>query len=204
MINQRYLVSKLSKPLLGCETSSLRMVNAEALCVILIMSYGILRLLRKRDNLDKSLSGDKEVTVRNPHKEHAIIPADVHSALNIALFPPLLFFSALYYTDVMSTLAVLLAYYAYLANSTSNRTVMGRTSAVTFGVLALLFRQTNIFWVAVFPAGLAVVGALKEDAPSTSSTTPDPLSVIQTAWSDGIIYDCSVQDAGLQGKLCHL
>ncbi|KAL1797465.1 hypothetical protein ACET3X_004071 [Alternaria dauci] len=193
-----YLISKLSKPFLGCETSSLRILNAEALCVIMIMSYGILRLLRKRNTPSKSLHRDEDMPGRDPVARESTFMVDVHSALNVALFPPLFFFSALYYTDVMSTLSVLFAYSAYLTNSMSKRTIVGTTSAVALGVFALLFRQTNIFWVAVFPAGLAVIDALKRDAPSTTSTSSDIMSAIQTSWNHGAIYDCHVQDAGLR------
>jgi alpha-1,2-glucosyltransferase len=122
----------------------LRIVNAQALCVILTLSYGILRILRKRDNSDKSLHENEEKAGPNNPKEDSTNVIDAHSAVNIALFPPLFFFSALYYTDVWSTTAVLLAYFAYLANSKSTQTVMGYISAVFFGVIALLFRQTNI------------------------------------------------------------
>jgi alpha-1,2-glucosyltransferase len=178
-------------------------VNAQALCVILTLSYGILRILRKRDNSDKSLHENEEKAGPNNPKEDSTNVIDAHSAVNIALFPPLFFFSALYYTDVWSTTAVLLAYFAYLANSKSTQMVMGYISAVFFGVIALLFRQTNIFWVAVFPAGLAIADALKRDAPSTISDKADPMSAIKTAWQDGIVYDCSIQDAELQGIICY-
>jgi len=201
MRDQRYLISKLYKPLLGCEIGSLRLVNAQALCVILVLSYGILRVLRTRNNPSKSLSENAEKAGPNHDMQDSTYTVDVHSALNVALFPPLFFFSALYYTDVWSTLAVLLAFYAYLANSESTQIVTRYCSAVSFGVFALLFRQTNIFWVAVFPAGLAVTDALKKDAPSTMSDKADPMLAIQTAWKDGTVHDCSVQDAGLQGMI---
>jgi len=124
----------------------------------------------------------------------------VHSALNMALFPPLFFFSALYYTDVMSTLTVLFTYAAYLESSRSNWSLLRNFSAVALGVFSLFFRQTNIFWVAVFPAGLAVVDALKKDVPPlATANSGDIKSVLQNSWSEGRIIDCLVQDAGPQG-----
>jgi alpha-1,2-glucosyltransferase len=60
---------------------------------------------------------------------------------------------------------VLLSYLVYL--STTN--VRGELGVTFIGILALLFRQTNIFWVAVFPAGLAVVDALKKSAEHNAS-----------------------------------
>ncbi|KAJ4357655.1 glucosyltransferase [Didymosphaeria variabile] len=86
---------------------------------------------------------------------------DAHTALNTSLFPPLFFFSGLYYTDVLSTLVVLAAYYTYLSQRGSTNYLVSGWLTINVGVIALLFRQTNIFWVAVFPAGLTVVDTLK-------------------------------------------
>ena len=195
----RYLVAKLFKPLFGCNVSSLRMLNAQALCLVFISSYGVLRTLRLRGNPYKRLHEGKDVAEQIPPVEDSTFVVDVHSAFNIALFPPLFFFSALYYTDVLSTLTVLLAYIAYLSKPKTGGGVVPNASAIFYGVIALLFRQTNIFWVAVFPAGLAVVDALKTDTPSTNSKSRDITSVVQSSWTEGIVYDCSVQDAGPQG-----
>lgn len=61
----------------------------------------------------------------------------------------------------MSTLVVLAAYSTYLSQRGTQNYFLSSLMTINIGVLALLFRQTNIFWVAVFPAGLAVVDALK-------------------------------------------
>jgi alpha-1,2-glucosyltransferase len=126
---------------------------------------------------------------------------NVHSAFNIALFPPLFFFSALYYTDVMSTMVVLMSYLAYIGKTNARNEV----TAVFIGILALLFRQTNIFWVAIFPAGLAVVDALKKSAEhNATSGKGNNQVIIQDSWSKGTVYDCPVQDAGPQGAYWRL
>jgi alpha-1,2-glucosyltransferase len=192
-------VSKLFKPLIGCDTTSLRLLNAQALCAIFITSYLVLRTLRNRDNTGKRLYKSEDVSGRDTPAEDTTLIVDALSALNIALFPPLFFFSALYYTDVMSTLTVLMAYGAYLLKQKEVGGIVPNASAVALGVVALFFRQTNIFWVAVFPAGLAVVDALKVDMQSATSRNRDITSVIQSSWSKGTIYDCSVQKAGPQG-----
>ncbi|KAE8822347.1 hypothetical protein PTNB73_09544 [Pyrenophora teres f. teres] len=192
---KKYVVSKILKPLLGCDTRALRLLNAQAVCLIFIMSYTIQRLLRVRNNpamRSQSKPAEGSLTVDPTFFPH------VHSALNIALFPPLFFFSALYYTDVMSTLTVLFSYAAYLESSRSNWSLLRQVRAVFIGVIALFFRQTNIFWVAVFPAGLAVVDALKKDAPPSTSQGRDLKSVLQEGWSEGRVFDCPVQDAGPQ------
>jgi alpha-1,2-glucosyltransferase len=167
--------------------------------MVFLLSYGILRILQLRNNPGQRLHEAEDITGKDPPAKDPTFVLDVHSALNIALFPPLLFFSALYYTDVMSTLAVLLAYIAYLTKSKKSSSIVGNISAVVVGLIALLFRQTNIFWVAVFPAGLAVVDALKATSPSATERSRDITSVMQNSWRESTIHDCSVQDAGLQG-----
>lgn len=62
------------------------------------------------------------------------------SAFNLALFPLLYFFNFLYYTDVGSTFMVLLMYCLHLDRRD--------WFAAFIGVLSVLFRQTNIIWVA--------------------------------------------------------
>ena len=47
--------------------------------------------------------------------------ADLHCAFNIAIFPPIFFFSALYYTDVISTAFCLVAYLSVLRGSSSSQ-----------------------------------------------------------------------------------
>ncbi|KAJ8869163.1 hypothetical protein PR048_030733 [Dryococelus australis] len=61
------------------------------------------------------------------------------SSVNLAIFPVLYFFTFLYYTDVLSTLLVLLMYLLHLHKRRS-------LSAIT-GFLAVVTRQTNIIWV---------------------------------------------------------
>jgi len=123
---------------------------------------------------------------------------DAHSALNISLFPPLFFFSSLYYTDVISTLLVILSYNIFVKNLQETKTWRKGLASIYIGITALSFRQTNIFWVAVFPAGLALVKTLRtSDKPNTDRTAA---SIIKKSWHESYVYDCRVQDAGLLGK----
>lgn len=198
----RYLVSKLLNPLLGCDTSSLRALNAGTLCLICPLSYGILRILRGHNIPGRQESDDEKTYEEKAAASDPTTVLDAHSALNIALFPPLIFFSALYYTDVMSTLVVLLSYSVFLKKSSATGSAVENIMAICVGIVALFFRQTNIFWVAVFPAGLAVVNAFKRDeSPPVSSTSADVTAVLRKCWSEGKVYDCSIQDAGPQGML---
>lgn len=153
--------------------------------------------------MEKSTPG---ATERQKQKEQSVgvvashAPAsDALTAFNIALFPPLFFFGALYYTDVMSTAAVLLGYQALLATTKkSRRNISDDLVAVVIGVVALFFRQTNIFWVAVFPAAVTVVEVLKKNGTtSDKSTKQGYMAVIQESWSRGAVYDCPLQDRGI-------
>ena len=121
------------------------------------------------------------------------------TAFNIASFPPLFFFGALYYTDIMSTAAVLISYHAFLKTAAqSQRSLSDDLIAVLSGIVALFFRQTNIFWVAVFPAGLTVVQVLQENGRlSGTSVRGGYLATLQESWSKGTIPRRSLRDGGL-------
>ncbi|PKY01476.1 putative glucosyltransferase [Aspergillus campestris IBT 28561] len=94
-----------------------------------------------------------------------------HTVLNICLFPPLFFFSGLYYTDILALLVVVEAYNWDLKRMSG----LGVASTPTLvfiglGVAALAFRQTNIFWVAIFLGGLRVIRKLRVTSKPCKST----------------------------------
>ena len=92
--------------------------------------------------------------------------------LNISLFPVIFFFSALYYTDVVSTLVVLVAYRNHLRRLGSRRPgIASDLWTVVLGVAALFMRQTNVFWVVVYMGGLEAVHVLKSVGPSNGEST---------------------------------
>ncbi len=64
------------------------------------------------------------------------------NSITITLFPLNYFFQFLYYTDVGSTFFTLLAYY-YNLKSRHYLTLI-------FGIISILFRQTNIIWILFF------------------------------------------------------
>lgn len=121
------------------------------------------------------------------------------TAFNVASFPPLFFFGAMYYTDVMSTAAVLISYGAFLERAAKpQKSILDDLFTVFIGVVALFFRQTNIFWVAVFPAGLTVIETLRENGRTTSSAIKQGyVAVMQEAWFKGTIRDRALRDGGL-------
>jgi alpha-1,2-glucosyltransferase len=196
----RYIVAKLFRPIFGCSTASLRALNVVAACLICLTSYDILRLLRARIVQDPDEPTSIQVSIRKESLRDSTTLLDANTALNVALFPPLFFFSALFYTDVMSTLVVLLSYSVLLRKRTTSGTLSENITTVSVGLLALLFRQTNIFWVAVFPGALTVVAALKADTPHAESRKTATIGeVLQHSWSSGAIHDNTVQDAAFQG-----
>ena len=120
----------------------------------------------------------------------------IHNTVNICLFPPLFFFSGLYYTDVLSALSVLYAYQCYLEKRYDYYAVLA-------GLLSLLFRQTNIFWVSLFLGGLAFCRAIpKGQADVDFSSDPGLYDVIQGSWKHSLAYDPLVSEASLEGCYC--
>ena len=136
-----------------------------------------------------------------------------HSALNIALLPPLFFFSALYYTDVASTLSVMLCFYPLIcsderaSNGSAVKQIWWHVRLFLLGLVSLTFRQTNIFWVAVFPAAAVMLRELdqghelvKESMYNKSKGFGDTMSnVARTSWKMDILYDPPVRDASVEG-----
>ena len=137
------------------------------------------------------------------------VRAAQHSALNITLFPPLFFFSVLYYTDVPSTLSVLLFYGYFLHSCSSGTKIWLRSSIlITLGLASLTFRQTNIFWVAIFPAGIVLVKELDVGHQVVKDSMHrgaegfgnSMMSVARTSWKMEVVFDPPVRDAWLEGK----
>lgn len=131
-----------------------------------------------------------------------------HSSLNIALFPPLFFFSGLYYTDVASTLSVMVFYWYFLHQLPKTQpTIIEGFTLVFLGVISLMFRQTNIFWVAVAPAALTLIGELdrghrvvKESMYRRAAGFGDTTnSIVKTSWKMNVIHDPPVRDAYFEG-----
>ncbi|KAK1755540.1 glycosyltransferase [Echria macrotheca] len=114
----------------------------------------------------------------------------LHTGLNIALFPVIFFFSALYYTDVVSTLAVLIAYENHLTRVGEQRPgILNDVWTVVLGLAALLMRQTNVFWVVVYMGGLEAVHALRQLRPAPVEV-PKNMSLVEHVrfylWRDSV------------------
>ncbi|KAE8372422.1 DIE2/ALG10 family-domain-containing protein [Aspergillus bertholletiae] len=118
-----------------------------------------------------------------------------HTVLNICLFPPLFFFSGLYYTDILALLVVIEAYNWDLKRSTPNASAGPTVVFILLGVAALAFRQTNIFWVAIFFGGLQVIRTLRQ---SSSKTCQSPnIADIAKGGFKNELYDPQVSEASL-------
>lgn len=155
-----------------------------------------------------------------------------HTVLNICLFPPLFLFSVLYYTDVLSASCVLATYIVFLqrrqtdtpreaqavvhesdepaawfqaccrAVYSAQKPWLTDIGLCALGLYALLFRQTNIFWVAIFLAGLEIIRVVKPNG--TTSWEGDDTSfsgLIIEGWYHGMIYDPLVREACIEGQL---
>lgn len=153
-----YLISALLIKLIAgydCTALELRTINYIALVSLLVVAQSCRRYITGKPS-GKPLNASKGIEV-------STIDWDaVHTALNICLFPPLFFFSGLYYTDILSTCIVVIAYeHFWKRRSVSSRSVFTEAFTYLIGVMALLMRQTNIFWVAVFMGGLEITRTFK-------------------------------------------
>jgi alpha-1,2-glucosyltransferase len=182
-IMNSYLVSWLIFRVTGtCSITALRSLNVGTLMIAPYLTYKILLSLSPEP-------GSKAKT-----RWSAL------SAANVWLFPPLFFFSGLYYTDVQSALWVLLSFQAYLRYEKDGfQSFSEAISLIRFGIIALFFRQTNVFWVAVFPAGLGVVSVLKQSAQkATYIHSVGFWEICQASWTKSALYDPSVGDAWIE------
>ncbi|KAK7078164.1 glucosyltransferase [Halocaridina rubra] len=86
------------------------------------------------------------------------------SAVNLSLLPVMYWFTFLYYTDVLSTLIVLVMILLHLYRAPN--------AAGAMGVIAIIMRQTNIIWVGFLFVHLAadVLGAKVLKAPVITFT----------------------------------
>lgn len=105
-----------------CDTYNLRFINLVASCLNLILFSSILQFI-----------------YGNQNKSQFKI---ILQALNLALLPPLYFFSHVYYTDTLSLLFLLMFSTLCFINKS-------KYFIFIFGVLSVLMRQTNVVWIAM-------------------------------------------------------
>lgn len=131
------------------------------------------------------------------------------TAVNVSLFPILFFFSALYYTDIGATFWVLVCYLLYLERRrfTSSfllprNPIVRDVALVGSSLVALFFRQTNIFWVAIFPAALELVRTVKGQQGKVPAGTEGSSyqDIFTSSWNCRKIYDPAIGDAYFEGQ----
>ncbi|QIW96981.1 hypothetical protein AMS68_002499 [Peltaster fructicola] len=191
-----YLSAAILSPILGCSTTVLRIENA--VCLI-VLFYGLRGLALRSRRL-----GDVEAVRQNASRSTAS-----HIALNTVLFPPLFFFAALYYTDVASTLAVV-TFLNCQRSSALLRHPQAFQAVFLFllGLWTLIFRQTNIFWVAIFPAATVLVQELdtghavvKQSMHEGKSGFGDNwLSIVKTSYRMRVIYNPAIKRSQFEGE----
>lgn len=129
--------------------------------------------------------------------------AEVHTVVNIMLFPPLFFFYGLYYTDVLSVRSVLIVYYYHLDHRRGS-------SIAAAGMISLAFRQTNVFWVAIYIGGLELQRVLPRrielnHSPNYKKWLQEHSSgssfraIVKRTWISGRVYDPPMSDASMEG-----
>ena len=117
-----------------------------------------------------------------------------HVTFNISIFPPLFFFSGLYYTDVLSVLSVLLTYIA----ARREKSVL----VVLFGLVSLTFRQTNVFWTALFLGGLQLLKSIRRISPNMQIPRDITIvAMVRLSWEHGSLYDPLVGVASIEDYL---
>ena len=145
------LMGKSLSEIFSCDTTSLRGVNALALTAL--ANFALLSRWEIEARLHEA---------QHPTKIKAPSRYAIHSAFNIALCPVIFFFSGLYYTDVASTAVVLAAFLNSLKRMGRDKSsFLSDLLTICLGILSLLMRQTNVFWVVVFLGGLEAVHAVK-------------------------------------------
>jgi alpha-1,2-glucosyltransferase len=175
--------------------ANLRLINTVAIVLLWVTVNKLarqIRMYRQSSNAEK-LGATKEG-----------FQIDSSTSSHIALFPPLFFFSALFYTDVVSALLVLQAHFAFYSQ---------KPLLVFFWSLASLsFRQTNIFWTAVYLAALELQKYLHAPMVTQPGTTKgkdqdkehDEVKsfgqVLESSWKKSEIYDRRYELATLEGE----
>jgi hypothetical protein len=124
-----------------CSAAELRLTNVVLVYMLLVALYVWAAVSRREVNEQSVLQ-----------REYCIVS-----------FPLIFFFSGLYYTDLLSTFTVVMAYIFWISASQAEgfRRWFYQVLHLLMGLLAVASRQTNIFWVAVFLGGLQVIDTLK-------------------------------------------
>lgn len=156
-----------------CDTIDLRRTNH----LITISNFVVLVLIRlsncNRINLGRRYGFKQRIAYTMDQSTTLDLANILLTSISIILLPPLFFFNPLYYTDAGSLLFTLLA---YLFSVNDQHSI-----ASLFGILSVLFRQTNIVWL-FYTACLVILRTLDEyrhisSRNANSQTSPNNILV---------------------------
>lgn len=186
----------IGKPwLFDCDASSLRVTNVIGLAAVASLA------LLCRHTVEARL-----YEAHSSARLQRVSTYSIHTAFNIALFPLLFFFSGLYYTDVISTAAVMGAYLNHLKRvGRDTSSFFSDLLTILLGVVALFMRQTNVFWIVVYLGGLEAVHAVKTLRPDRvdqpyMTTLSEQLKFFVWRYSVGDIHDLPLSLAWPDGN----
>lgn len=200
----------------GCSPLTLRMTNWLTIITVPVVASQCRRLLETRSGEQASESGSQRSSQQQQQQQQqhdALSSYALHTGVNVAFFPLLFFFSGLYYTDVLSTLVVLVAFWNTLVRMNTQATSWRSDALVVLlAVAALLMRQTNVFWVVVFLGGLEAVhaaGALRPPPTRPGAfDRPTKIKFYLSRYAQGEIHDPPLDATSLDGKntvlSCHV
>ncbi|KAK4140247.1 glycosyltransferase [Dichotomopilus funicola] len=147
-----------------CDPRALRSANSLAAVLIAVVAAQCKHLVEVR-------AAERQGT----KVSHGLSFNAFYTGLNIALFPVIFFFSGLYYTDVVSTLTVLVAYQNHLQRVGPRPPgLINDVWTALLGVMALFTRQTNVFWLVVYMGGLETAHILRSIEASPLVKLHDP------------------------------
>lgn len=197
----RYAFSTLASRFLPgfevCDTYHLRYLNVLLLLMTMLVTYDSRALITRIWKHDATLGSPSDPNFK------VVLPIALHTAANITLFPPLFFFSGLFYTDVISTYAIVLMYKLYLGRTGAyHDSAHGLWQLYVVGIISLTMRQTNIFWAAVFMGGLEAVRTIKSGECGFLGEGQTWRQMVETAvgqYKVGRIHDVALGDAGVLG-----
>lgn len=171
--SQRALDRQLVSTDASTDASTLRFTNflGGALLALMVRSLLLLNI----DVYNGRSGRNHESNIRRKRSPSWSVWELIHTTINVYLFPPLFFFYGLYYTDVLSALSVLYVYRCYLLKQ--------HIRVVFAGLLSLLFRQTNIFWVSIFFGCLALCRTIPKGRPEIEyPSQPTLYDVVEGSW----------------------
>jgi alpha-1,2-glucosyltransferase len=202
LMSNRYVLTTLFSKLhlTACNVHVLRFFNTVTLLLTLSYACDCRNLIVSGHDQKTAFKKSKDAAKRSK----ATSIDTLHTALNVALFPPLFFFSGLYYTDILSTCMVLKIYKTFLEGR--DRKDRRNFQIYLWGMVSLTMRQTNIFWAAIFMGGMEVVRTLQNPLPSTSVHEREKLqslqSFVQARWNEalhGMVFDVPLRSTSLEG-----